>query len=202
MSRPFVLRLAGLLVLFAGLSFAWGADDKENPAHEKLRELRKGVEKAVNENKIDDLLKYLHPNVVIVWQDGTTSRGHKGVKEYYQKHLGKSDSTLLSFTIEDVEPAELTIPYGDTGISWGTMTSRFKFRDGKTFDLKGPWSATLVKEDGKWVIASVHASAPLFDNPIVHATMNSLYMYCGIAAGGGLLVGLLVMALFRRRSTV
>ncbi len=202
-----------LLVLCASLSLAVAdgeqpstadkkdkAEEKEAPVHAKLRELRAGVVKAVNAQKIDDLMEYLHPNIVAVWQDGTISRGHKGVKEYYEKHLGGPDSTLVSYTIDEPKIPELSIPYGDnTAISWGTMTSHFKFRSGRTFDLNGPWSVTMVNDKGKWQIASVHASAPLFDNPLLTAASNTLYWGCGVAGVIGLFAGVLLMAAFGRR---
>jgi ketosteroid isomerase-like protein len=195
--------LSVVIVCLAGLAAAADKDAKdtepEDPNHQQLRKLRTAIQDAVNEQRIDDLLEHVHPNVVAVWQNGEITRGHKGIRDYYNKHLGGPDATLKSYTIEP-EVAELTILYdGKTGISWGTMTSHFVFKDGKTFDLKGPWSATLVKQDGRWLVAEFHASAPLFENPLVAAAQRALYWGCGIAAGVGLLVGALLVLLLKRR---
>jgi hypothetical protein len=91
---------------------------------------------------------------------------------------------------------ELTILYGgDTGISFGSAVEHFEMTGGRTIDLPARWSATLVKEDGKWLIASLHASDNLFDNPMLSAARRLGYG----AGGAGLLAGLVVGILLGRR---
>lgn len=174
-------------------------EDPSDPRHDELRALRAAVVKAVNEQNIDALLPHLHPNVVIVWQNAEISRKHQGVRDYYQKTLGGPDSILKSFSVEPTVD-ELTIFYGDnTGISYGKAVSKFKFRDGDTFDLNGPWSATLVKTDGRWQIAEFHASAGLFDNPLLEAAKNALYIGVAVAGGVGVLLGAMIVLIVKRR---
>ncbi len=38
---------------------------------------------------------------------------------------------------------------------------------GRTFDLPARWSATLVKEGDRWLVANLHMSDNLFDNPLL-----------------------------------
>ena len=60
---------------------------------------------------------------------------------------------------------ELTILYGDNmGICYGSSDEHFKLTTGKELEVKGRWTATLVKDDGHWLVASLHASTNLFDN--------------------------------------
>src|SRR5262249_34040883 len=147
---------------------------------------------------IDGLLKHLHPDVVVVWQNAEISRGHKGVRDYYLKTLGGPDAVLESYTIAPPDVAELTIFYpGNTGISYGTTVSHFKFKNGDTFDLNGPWSATVVKENDQWQIVAFHASAGLFDNPVLAAAKKFLVWGCVIAGVVGLAVGALAVAFLR-----
>ncbi len=182
MSRRIAVVLLGWVVAFAGPAVRAEeakqpptAAEKEDPNHEELRKLRAAVEKAVNEKDLDALLKQVDPNVVVVWQNGEISRGHKGIRDYYDKYMGGPGAILDAYTVS-IKPEELTILYGDhTGISYGTMNSHFKFKDGRTLDVNGPFSATLVKEDGRWQLASVHASVGLFDNPLVAMVRNTLY---------------------------
>jgi len=74
----------------------------------------------------------------------------------------------------------------------GSATEHFKLSNGMTFDLPAQWSATLVKEDGKWLIASLHASDNLFDNPLLNAAKRMTYWAGGLGALFGLLIGWLV----------
>jgi ketosteroid isomerase-like protein len=211
MYRLIVAGFFGWIAVFAGVcavaqeanapAGAKAEADANDPRHDELRALRDAVVKAVNDRDIDALLKHLHPNVVVVWQNAEISRKHQGVRDYYLKTLGGPNAVLESYTV-DPHVDELTIFYGaDTGISYGTATSHFKFKDGETFALHGPWSATLVKEDGRWQIVEFHASAGLFDNPLVAAAKKALYWGCGLAGAAGLAVGMLGMAIFRRKKT-
>ena len=86
-------------------------------------------------------------------------------------------------------PADLTILYGDdAGISYGTSVARYKLL-GKEFELENHWTATLVNENGRWLVANFHASANLFDNPVLNLATRSA-VWSGI---GGLVVGTLIM---------
>src|SRR5262249_35994604 len=149
MSRLIASALSVWLVVLTGLSLAQDpkvgpaakvAADPNDPRHDELRAFRNAVVKSINDRDIDGLLKHLHPDVVVVWQNAEISRGHKGVRDYYLKTLGGPDAVLESYTIAP-HVDELTIFYpGNTGISYGTTISRFKFKNGDTFDLNGPWS--------------------------------------------------------------
>ena len=58
---------------------------------------------------------------------------------------------------------------------------------GKQFDFTGRWSATLVKDGGKWLVANLHTSDNIFDNPLLNQVKAALPPI----AGGLLLVGAL-----------
>jgi ketosteroid isomerase-like protein len=167
--------------------------------HDELRAVRDKIVEAVNQQNINSLLSHLHPDVVVVWQDGVTSRGHDGVRKYYNDNLGGPDAVLESYTVEP-QIDELTLLHGDdTGVSFGRILCHFKFKSGREFDLDGPFSATLVRQNGEWKIAGFHASAGLFDNPLLMATKQMLVIGCIAAAAIGLVVGAAVVAIFKRR---
>ena len=82
----------------------------------------------------------------------------------------------VSFT-----PDEVTILHGgDTGISYGTSVGLFEVAGGE-YELKNRWTATLVKEDGRWKLASYHVSMNVLDNPILNAAKGGL-VWAGLAA--------------------
>jgi hypothetical protein len=90
----------------------------------------------------------------------------------------------------DVNVDELTILYGgDTGLSFGSAVEHFTLTSGKTLDLPARWSATLVKEGDKWLIANLHASDNFFDNPLLTLAKRTAYWAGGIALLVGLLIG-------------
>jgi ketosteroid isomerase-like protein len=156
--------------------------------HEELRALRDGLIRATNESNIDALLALLHPNVVVTWQNAEVSRGREGVRAYLTRMTSGPDRIVARFQTNPTVD-ELTILYGgDTGIAFGRSSDRFELTDGMNFELTGRWSAALIRENERWLVASFHASANLFDNPVLSlATRYTVWIGVGGLVAGALL---------------
>ena len=181
-------------MLFCLSAPAWSraAAPPEDPAHNELRALRDGLLDAIAKNDLDRELTFMHPNVVVTWHNAEVSRGHAGMRSYLTRMLSGPARVVASFSAE-VNVDELSILYGgDAAISWGSSVEHFKLANGKSFDLPGRWSATLVKENGKWLIANLHASDNLFDNPMLHLAQRTAYWAGGICLVVGVFIGALV----------
>ena len=188
-----------MAMLAAGMLLSMGtaavAQPVEDPAHAELRTLRDALVDAVNKKDVDALLRQLHPDVVVTWQNAEVSRKHAGVRAYLARMLEGPDRIVDEFT---TNPAvdELTILHGgDTGISFGSSRDHFKLRGGQSFDLNSRWSATVVRQDGRWLIASFHASVNMFDNPLLAGAQR---LALGGAAGA-LILGLVAGYVVARR---
>ena len=172
--------------------------------HGQLRALRRGLTESINANDIEAIISYLHPNVVITWQNGEVSRGHDGVREYYQRMMNGPAKIVERISINP-EAEELTILYPDgagavAGVVWGKSTDLFELTSGLDFTLNGRWSATLVNEGGRWLIANAHASTNVFDNAVLDEVKRQVGLWAGLGGlAAGLLLGLL-LAIFLRRS--
>src|SRR5262249_43535448 len=144
-----------------------------------------------HKNDIDGMLKYVHPNVIATYQNGECKRGHQGVKEFYER-MRNGDNRVVEKVDTKLEVDDLAVLHGsDTAIAFGTLDDHFLLRDGMEFDLHSRWSATLVKEDGRWLIASYHASANVFDNGVLNLVLRKSSLYVGGIAGVvGLLFGI------------
>jgi uncharacterized protein (TIGR02246 family) len=172
------------------------ATPTDEAAHNELRAFRDGLLDAMNKGDLERELAYFHPNAVVTWHNAEVSRGRDGVRAYLNRMLTGPDKVVESYK-SDVNVDELTILYGgDTGLSFGSAVEHFKLASGKTFDLPARWSATLVKEDGKWLIANLHASDNLFDNPVLGMARRMAYWVGGISLLVGLAAG---FVLGRRR---
>lgn len=160
----------------------------EDPAHNELRLLRTEVIDAISKGDIDTVLKRVHPNVVVTWQNSEVCRGADGLKEFFNR-MGKS--TFKGYKVPPT-PDELTILHGGaTGISFGQVVGHYTLL-GKEFEFKSRWTATLVKEDGRWLLASYHVSLNALDNPLISSAKKSL-IWVSLGVGViGLLVGLLI----------
>lgn len=172
---------------------AWSAE--EDPAHAELRAIRDKVIAAFQAGQVEGILEFVHPNAVVTWQNGETVRGREGVRQYFKKMMDGPGKIVEKYEINP-EVSELTILYGgDTGIAFGTSNDHIKLTSGLDTTLKGFWSTTVIKEDGKWLIAAYHASLNGFDNPIMQ---RKAQMGGAIGGGIGVLVGLLLGLLAMR----
>ncbi|MBI1784929.1 nuclear transport factor 2 family protein [Candidatus Sumerlaeota bacterium] len=199
------MKLAGI-IFFAAAAFttfnlrAQTPAAPEDPNHAELRLLREHVLDALNKEDIDTALHYAHPNIVLTTLNAEVCRGRDGVKAYFDRMMTGPNRIVKSFQI-DIKPADLTVLYGgDTGVCWGDSLNRFVLTDGLKFDAHTRWTCTLVKEDGKWLIASFHTSVNIFDNPILNMAAHSLYW----AVGGipvALLAGLALGRFLKRKAS-
>ncbi|MEO5916557.1 MAG: nuclear transport factor 2 family protein [Luteolibacter sp.] len=178
--RMFVI-LAGLLAL----STARAAEDL---AHAELRALRTEVIDAIVKGDIDSVIQHVHPDVVVTWQNSEVCRGRQGLKDFFEK-TGRD--SFKGYKVPPT-PDELTILHGgDTGISFGETVANYKLL-GKDYELKSRWTATLVKVDGKWLLAAYHISMNVLDNPLLNTAKNALYAAAGIALAVGIAIGVIL----------
>jgi ketosteroid isomerase-like protein len=195
------------LFLFSGFATAQDKkDDKkpeekkkdeaaEHPEHKELRAVKIAMEDAFNKKDIDGLLKHVHKNAVVTWQNAEVSRGHKGIKEYYDRML-TGDTSVLSKVEAKPELEELSILYGEpptTAIAYGKLKDEYKLRDGTLIKMDSRFSATLVKEEGKWLIVNFHGSTNVFGNAVMDtAIKKTMWMTAGAVGLAALLIGLII----------
>jgi ketosteroid isomerase-like protein len=171
---------------------------EEDPAHEELRTLRKGLIEAIQKNDIDALLTYLDPDVLVTWPNGEVSRKPEGVKAYYDRMM-KGPGRIVDSLTSDPTVDELAHLYGDTAISTGTSKDHYHLADGKDLDLLTHWTAAVVKKDGKWKITAFHGSVDMFDNAVLRLAISRVAWWAGgIAAVVGIIIGLIVARVFRK----
>lgn len=175
----------------------------EKAIHDELRALRKDLIEAYNDNDIDRLLSNCQENVIVTWQNGEVSVGHQGIRDYYDRMMNGPDRVVASLRVDPTVDDISTI-YGDsTAIARGKMNDRYELTSGKNFDLNSRWSATAIKEADRWLIASFHASANVFDNGVLSLMTRQIMFWTGaIALSVGLVGGgILGWSISKRRST-
>lgn len=176
--KPFVAWL--LLLLTTGLVSAL-----EEPTHEELRTLRTEIITAITRGDIATVLQHVHPNAVITWQNAEVCRGQQGLKEFFDR-MGKN--SFKGYKVPPT-PDELTLLYGgDTGVAFGQTVADYRLL-GKNYEIKSRWTATLVKENGKWLLAAYHISMNTLDNPLLTAAKRSVAIAAAAALGLGLVIG-------------
>ena len=183
------MKLSGAAFAFFFILSATAAED---PAHNEIRAVRDGLLAGMNKGDIEAQVAFLHTNVVVTWHNAEVSRGHDGVRKYLDRMLKGPNRVVERFGAE-VKVDELSILYGgDTALAFGSAQEHFTLTGGRQFDFTGRWSATLVKEGGRWLIANLHTSDNIFDNPLLNAAKKML-IWVGVGLGiAGLLIGWLL----------
>ncbi len=176
------------------------ATEPDKKSVDDIGALRAGLVDAFNKKDIDKLLTYLHPDVIVTWQNGEVSQGRDQVKAFYTRMLIGNDSVCDSVTASPVVDGHTLS--GDTSISYGHMNDTFKLKDGTEFHLDSRFSAWLVRENGQWLVRGFHLSGNIFDNDIQKMYVHKTALYAGLGSGGGgLLFGFVIARVLGRRKT-
>ncbi len=176
--------------LVSMLCCAWAR--AEDPRHAELRQLRDSVFQAYEARDIDALLKHVQDDVIVTWQNAEQNHGKAELRSFYDRMM-QGDAPIVTDVKSELVVHQLATLYEpNTAIACGTLKDQFKLRSGLSFNLDSQWSATLVKENDQWKIASFHVSSNMFDNPLLSAAQNSFWVSGGVAGVVGLILGILL----------
>jgi hypothetical protein len=89
----------------------------------------------------------------------------------------------------------------DSGVVYGTSNDHYTFSHGDVREMSTRWTAVVQKDGETWKLVSVHFSANLLDNPVIDAAKNAARRMTIIAGIAGLLAGLVIGFVLRRRSS-
>ena len=165
--------------------------------------MRDALVEATNKPDLDLMFQHVTEDAVVTWQNAEVTRGHRGLRAYYDRMMTGPDRIVASLKTT-AQTDERTRLYGtdkSSGIAFGSLEQDFTLTDGMTFHLSSRWTAHVVKDAGKWKVSAFHVSANLFDNPVLQlAARRTAAWTAGVALPVGFLVGLAGMwAVFRRR---
>ncbi len=169
-----------------------------------LDHLRAALKEAYAKGDIDAIARYLHPDVVIVFPDGSILKGPDAFREYYKRMMTAPNHRVVSYSADP--QVESRTVHNDVGLSYGYMNDKYVLNDGRSFALNSRFTVTVFRSpDGPtdtdgWMVCSFHSSADAFDNPIVTMVATGVFWRAGI--GGvvtGIVLGSIVGIIFARR---
>jgi len=167
-----------------------------SPAHDELRALQKTMEDALNGRNLDAMLANVDDKLVFTAMNAESGYGKEHVRDYFNRMLNGPDKIVDNIKVDFV-PDGLATFYGpDVAVSAGSAASHYDLTNGMKFDVNARWTATLVRKDGKWLVAAFHYSTNMFKNPVLD-TQRKWLTISGI--GGALLLGVIGFFVGRRR---
>jgi hypothetical protein len=168
-----------------------------DPDHEELRALLRTAKDTVNAKNFDALKPLFHEKFSITTVDQKVFINFDDFKAHFAGLFTGANAPLKSITFNP-EADALTEFVGDNlGLSHGSSTDTYVFSDGDTRVMTSRWTATLIKDTGKWKILNLHIGTNLLDNPVTEAAKSYVYKV-GVGAGlGGLLLGFILAWVMR-----
>lgn len=165
------------------------AQTNPSPAEveQAITHLREGLVDSFNKGDMDRLLTFLDTNAVVTWQNGEVCEGTAAVKAYYDRMM-KGDHPVVSKVAADPKVLGRHIQ-GDWAVSWGDLNDNFVLADGRRLPLNSHFTATIAKRGDEWHVAAFHVSVNAFHNPVMTLAVKRVAL---VAAGGGLLLGILL----------
>jgi hypothetical protein len=168
-----------------------------DPDHEELRALLRTAKDTVNTKNFDALKPLFHEKFSITTVDQKVFTNFDDFKAHFAGLFTGANAPLKGITFNP-EADALTEFVGDNlGLSHGSSTDTYVFADGDTRVMTSRWTATLIKDTGKWKILNLHIGTNLLDNPVTEAAKSYVYKV-GVGAGlGGLLLGFILAWVMR-----
>lgn len=164
-------------------------------AHDALRGLQQAMEDALNKRDLDGLLAHVDDTIVFTAMNAEVGRGKDSIRDYFNRMMNGPAKIVESVSMDFI-PDSLSVFYGpDVAVSAGTAPAHYVLTNGMDFKVNARWTATLVRRDGRWLVAAFHYSTNMFRNPVLDLQRKWL-----LIAGGGaaLLLGVIGFFVGRR----
>ena len=166
--------------------------------HDALRKLMTEATGALNRLDAAALAKYLADGFVLTFADQTVITDMAELDGYIAGYFTADNAPLKSVSFVPEATEQVRFIDSRTGVVYGTSADTYTLADDTSLVFDTHWTATVVKEDGRWLVQTFHAGVNMLDNPILDATSQGSLFSGGVALLVGLLAGAFLMRLFRR----
>ena len=164
--------------------------------HAALRTLRDKVAMAVNQQDMNALNACFAKTFSFTLLNQRVATQPQQVQALFDELFRGPGALLVSVKTEPQADGLTRFLDDHTGIAEGSSRETYVLKGGKSVHLTVRWSATVVKEDGAWKVATAHVGLDPLDNPLLDAA-NSFWKKVCL---GSLVLGLLLGALLGRVS--
>lgn len=168
------------------------AEPTPEQLHQELRVLKATMEKALNEMDIETVIANVTEDVVFTTMNGDVARGRDGIRKYFETMMKGPDPRVISVRAK-FKADDLSHLYGNyLATSFGSSKDHYTLAGGESFVVDARWSGTMVRREGRWLIANFHYSTNMFDNPVLDAQRKVMLLVAAGIAGVLMLIAFFV----------
>jgi len=158
--------------------------------HDALRALKEKAVAVVNNRDYATARAILHDPFMatVITQDAFTD--FNDVKSFFEGLYTRDFLRMKEIRFSAEADDYSTVYTGTFALTKGSTLERYELADGRSFDMKGRWTAVSIKDGNDWKIAAIHMGTNFLDNPVLNAIEKSVMWTGAGGAAGGLLIGL------------
>ena len=197
MRRYVIFIFCCLFSLISNLAFAYGSEAD----HETLRNLLKQSAEAMNSGKFEALKPYLDENFTLITVDNNKFTSINKFKQYWDKTFNDDNAILTKLEFNPVADDKTYFISDNAGVVHGTAKETYHFKDGDVRNMETRWTAIVHKTNNDWKLLSVQFTGNILDNPILDALKERMLKVGLIGAAIGLVIGLFLMGMMRRKKS-
>ena len=174
------------------------AQDRESD-HDALRALRERLLSALGGTDADALAACFTPQFVFTGSDQSVATSRDELAAYYAEWFEGEDARLVKMEVSAEADVPTVFTGEDTGFSYGTGVITYHLTAGPVVPIPSRWTASVRKLDGEWRVETAHVGVNILENPVMKARVGLWRTATYAAAAGGVLVGLILARIFRKK---
>jgi hypothetical protein len=190
-------RLALCAVLIAFGSTLRAQEGGTPQDHDELRAMLRTLKQAVTDQKPELIVPLMHKDAAITVLSQEVLTRAEDITTLFDKWFS-AKGPIKTLVIEPNASIQSKIYDNRFGYDYGTSTDTFTLRDGRSLQFKTNWTASFIKDAGKWKLTTLHIGTDPMDNPVVAAAQRSVLTFGGGGAVAGLIIGFLIGRLRKR----
>lgn len=181
------IALLMLMLLPVGRAVADNGSANERKAdHAALRALMAKVTMAVNQQDIGGIESCFTKRFVFTTVDQSVLTDTLTVKNYFDRMLKQKESPVTDYKVTPKADVRTVFVDANAGYCHGTSDDVYTLRrNGRKVHMPCRWTATVVKEDGEWKMAALHAGVNVLDNTVIQVRTLPWWRKCLLAIGIG-----------------
>lgn len=180
-----------IIMLVCLISFNLYAESIDNSSIQAvISQLEQDVKQAKNIDDVNAIFQYLHPNVLVVLENGRILHSITDLEKFIENPIYFDNVTIKKILVRKFSIDQPMITLGsDSALINGKIQLKYVLSNAKNFELTSHWTATLIKENNKWTVRSYQATSNIFNNPMLDEARYDFYFIIVVTLLIGAILG-------------